>query len=62
MQSLVIRILRLDLDFSFGLIVFHKFVDTVDKCALDVAARLLPRLFFVVELESHGKNDQFVDV
>ena len=25
MQSLINRILRLDLDFSFGLIVFHKF-------------------------------------
>ena len=62
MQSLISFVLRLNLDFHCVFIIRDEYRGIVDKCALNRAANLLPRLLFVVELESYGKHDQFVDV
>jgi len=62
MQSFISFVLRLDLDLLYVLVIVDEYRSITDKCALNGAANLLPRLLFVVDLESYGKNDQFVNV
>ena len=62
MKSFISFVLRLNLNFPSVLIILDKYWGIVDKCTLNIAANLLPRLLFVVELESYGKRDQFVNV
>ena len=51
-----------NLDFSIVVIVLDEYRGIVDKCPLDRAARLLPRLLLVIELEGDAKNDHFVNI
>ena len=60
--SFVFFVLGVDLNLSSMVIIGNKSRGVVDECALDIAARLLPRLFFVVELKSHDEHHQFIDV
>ena len=62
MQSLISFVLGLDLDLHIVIIILHKCRGIVDKCSLDGAARLLPRLLFVVELESYDQHNHCIDV
>jgi len=62
MKSFIGFVLRFNLDFLFVFIILDEYRGIVDKCALYRAANLFPGLLFVVELESHGKNDHFVNV
>jgi hypothetical protein len=62
MQSFISFILRLNLDFHCVFIIRYKCRGIVDECALNGATNLLPRVLFVVELESHDKHDHCVDV
>ena len=62
MQSSVLFVLRLDLDFSIVVIIRDEYRGIVDKCSLDRATRLLPRLLFVIELEGYAKKDHFVNI
>ena len=62
MDSYIRIILRIDLDFSIIVIIFHKYRGIVDECPLDKATRFLPWLFFVVELKGYGKNNHFVNI
>ena len=62
MKSLIGFVLRFNLDFLSVLIILDEYRGIVDKCALNRAANLLPGVLFVVELESYGKNDHFVNV
>ena len=61
-QSFIGFVLRFDLDSLSVLIVRDEYRCIADKCTLNRTANLLPRVMFVVELESHGKHNQFVDV
>ena len=62
MQSFLHFVLRLNLDYPSVLIILNEYRGIADKCALNRAANLLPRVLFVVNLESYGKNDHFVNV
>jgi hypothetical protein len=62
MYSSIRFFLGLDRNFSKIFIILDEYRCIVDECPLDRAASLLPRLLFVVELESHGKHDHFVNV
>jgi len=61
-ESLIGFGLGLHRNFQGVVIVLHEYWGIVNKCTLNRAARLLPRLLFVVELESYGKHDHFVNV
>ena len=61
-QSFIGFVLRLNLDFHLELVILDEYRGIMDKCALNRAANLLPRVLFVVELESYGKHDHFVNV
>ena len=62
MQSFIGFVLRFNLDFLSVLIIGDECRGIEDKCALNRAANLLPRVLFIVELESHHKNDHLVNV
>ena len=62
MQSSVLFVLRLDLDFSIVVIIRDEYRGIVDKCSLDRATRLAPRLHFVIELEGDTQNDHFINI
>jgi hypothetical protein len=62
MQSFIGFVLRLNLDFHSELIILDEYRGIMDKCALNRAANLLPRVLFVVKLKSYGKHDHFVNV
>ena len=62
MQSLIHFVMRLNLDCLFVIIVLDESRGIMDKCTLNRAANLLPRVLFVVELESYDKHDHFVNV
>ena len=62
MQSFIHFVLWLNLNISSVLIIRDEYRGIPEKCALDRAANLLPRLLFVVELESYLKHDHFVNV
>jgi hypothetical protein len=62
MQSFISFVLRFNLDFLSFLIILDEYRGIADKCALNRAANLLPGVLFVVELESYGKHDHFVNV
>ena len=62
MKSLIRFVIGTDFNLLSMLIILNKSRSIVDECALNIATRLLPWLFFVVELESHDKHDQLVDV
>jgi hypothetical protein len=62
MKSFIGFILWFDLKYASVLIILDKCRCFVDKCALDRATNLLPRVLFVVELESYGKCWHFVNV
>ena len=62
MQTFILFVFRFYLNFPVMIIVLHKLRGIVDECALDRTARFLPRLFFVVELESYYENCLFVNV
>jgi len=62
MQSFISFVLRLNLDFHCVFIIRDEYRGVVDKCALNGAANLLPRVLFVVELESYGKHDKLVNI
>ena len=62
MHSLILFVLRLNLDFSIVIIICDKYRGIVDLCPLDRATRLLPGLPFVIELEVYAQNYYFVDV
>ena len=62
MKSFISLVLRLNLDVLSILIIGDEYGGTVDKCALNGAANLLPGLLFSVEFEIHDKHDHFVDV
>ena len=62
MEAFIGFFLRLNLDLLSVLIILDEYRGIVDKCTLDRAANLLPRVLFVVELESYGKHDHFVNV
>ena len=61
-QSFISFGLRLNLDFHSELIILNEYRGIMDEYALNRAANLLPRDLFVVELESYGKHDHFVNV
>jgi len=54
MQSLIRFILRFNFNFQCVLIILYEYRCIADKCSLNRAANLLPRIFFVIELESYG--------
>ena len=62
MQSFIGFVLRFNLDFTSALIISDECWGVADKCALNRTANLLPRILFVVELESYGKDDHFVNI
>jgi len=62
MQTFIHFILRLNLDISSVLIIRDESRGIMNECALNRAANFLPRLLIVVELESYGKHDHFVNV
>ena len=62
MFSLILFVFGADFNLPSMLIILNKSRSIVDECALNIAARLLPWLLFVVELESHDKYDQFIDI
>jgi len=62
MQSFISFILRFNLDSLSVLIIPDEYRGIADKCALNGAANLLPRVLFVVEFESHGKHGHLIDV
>jgi len=62
MKSFIGFVLRLNLDFHSVLIILNEYRGIVDKSALNGAANLIPRVLFVVELESHAKQDHFINV
>jgi len=62
MQTFIRFVLWLNLDISSVLIIRDKYWGIPDECALDKAANFLPRMLFVVELESYLKHDHFVNV
>ena len=62
MQSFISFVLRFNLDLLSVFIILDEYRGVADKCALNRAANLLPRVLFVVELESYGKHDHFVNV
>jgi len=62
MQSFIGFVLRLDLNFLSVLIILDEYRGIADKCALNRATNLLPRVLFVVELESYHKHDHFVNI
>ena len=62
MKSLVSFVLRFNLDFLSVLIIGDECRGIEDKCALNRAANLLPRVLFIVELESHDKYDHLLNV
>jgi hypothetical protein len=62
MQSFIGFVLRFYLDFHSVLIILDEYRGIADKCAINGATNLLPRVLFVVQLESHSKHDNFVNV
>jgi len=61
-KSFIRFALRLNLDLLSALIILHKYRGVMNECALNRITRLLPRVLFVVELESYGKDDHFVNI
>ena len=61
-KSFISFLQRLNLDFHSELIILDEYRGIMDKCALNRAANLLPRVLFVVELESYGKHDHLVNI
>jgi len=62
MQSFVGFFLRSNLNFFSMLIIRHEYRGIADKCTLNRATNLLPRVLFVVKLESYDKHYHFVNV
>ena len=62
MKSFIGFFLWFDLDCPSVVIILDEYRGIVDKCALNRAANLLPRVLFVVELESYDKHDYVVNV
>jgi len=62
MKSFIGFVLRFNFDLFPVLIILDKYWSIADKCPLNRAANLLPRMIFVVELESYSKHDHFVNV
>jgi hypothetical protein len=62
MESFIGFVLRFNLNFLYVLMIRDEYRGIVDKCALNRAASLLPRVLFVVELKSYAKHDHFVNV
>ena len=62
MHSLIRFFLRLDRNFAVIFIILYEDRGIVDECPLDRATLFLPRLLFVVKLESYDKNDHFVNI
>ena len=62
MQSFIGFVLRFNLDLHSFLIKLDENRGIADKSALNGAANFLPRVLFVVELESYGKYDHLVNV
>jgi hypothetical protein len=62
MQSFIAFVLWFNLNCLAVLIVPDEYRGIMDEYALNRAANLLPRDLFVVELESYGKHDHFVNV
>ena len=62
MQSFIGFVLWFNLNSLSVLIILDKYRGIVDKRALNGAAKLPPRVLFVVKLESYDKHDHFVDV
>ena len=62
MRSFIHFVFRLDLDFPAIFLILNEYRGIMYKCSLNRAARFLPRLLFVVELESHDKNYHFVNI
>jgi len=54
MQSLIHFVLRFNLNFQCVLIILDEYRCIADKCSLNRATNLFPRILFVVELESYG--------
>ena len=62
MQSFLCFVLRFNLYFLSMVIIRYESRSIVDKCALNRAASLLPRLLLGVELESYDKHDHIFNV
>jgi len=62
MKSLISFVLRFNLDFLSVFIILDEYRGTANKCSVNRAANLLPRVLFVIELESYFKHDHFVNV
>ena len=62
MESFIGFVLRFNFNILPVLIIFDKCRGIVDKCSLNRATSLLPRVMFFVKLESYGKHDHFVNV
>ena len=62
MKSFIGFILWFYLNGSSIFIILDEYRGIVDKCTLNRAASLFPRVLFVVELESYGKCWHFVNV
>ena len=62
MFSLILFVFGADFNLPFMLIILNKSWGIEDECTLNIAARLFPWLLFVVELESHDKYDQLIDI
>jgi hypothetical protein len=62
MKSFICFIMWFNLNCLFLIIIIHEVWGIVNKYPLYRATDLLPRVLFVVELESYGKHDHFVNV
>jgi hypothetical protein len=62
MQSFISFVLWHNLDFHSELVILDEYRGIMDKCALNGATNLLPRVLFVVELKSYGKHDHLVNI
>ena len=62
MESFIGFVLRFNLDFLSVLIIRDEYRGVVEKCTLNRAASLLPRVLFYIELESYAKLDHFVNI
>ena len=62
MNSLIYFVLWFNLDCLFMIIILNECRSIAEKCALNRATNLLPRVLFVVELEGYSEKDHFVDV
>ena len=62
MQSFICFVRRLNLNYLATLFISDEYRGIVDKCSLNRATDLFPRMLLLVELESHGKNDHIVNI